>query len=209
MHGLTAAQAAVLTAAKILIAGLQGVAAEVAKNIVLAGVGQLTLLDESCCAQAAPGNFLVPAAAPRKSRVAQQSSETLQHMNPLVTVSARSGSPEAETDLSFIKGYQVLLLAGANLQTMLRYDQACTAYGVAFYTVISRGSNSYFFANLHEHAYTLTKAPQSEGGPQVTEAKTVTFPSLEQALFRSWKGLKLRRTNSLFFTVQGCMLFEQ
>lgn len=89
-------------------------------------------------------------------RVAQQSAETLQHMNPLVTVSARSGAPEADTDLSYLQDYQVVLLAGANLQTMLRYDQACTSYGVAFYTVTSRGSNSYFFANLHEHAYTIT-----------------------------------------------------
>lgn len=48
--------------AKILIVGLQGFGAEIAKNIILSGVGAVTLLDhvkvsvEDTCAQ-----FLVPA----------------------------------------------------------------------------------------------------------------------------------------------------
>jgi hypothetical protein len=34
--------------------------AQVMKNVVLAGVGQVTLMDECAVADAAPGNFLVP-----------------------------------------------------------------------------------------------------------------------------------------------------
>ena len=43
-------------------------ASQVAKNIVLAGCGRLTLIDDTPCSQAAPGNFLVPAAAPPDAR---------------------------------------------------------------------------------------------------------------------------------------------
>ena len=43
-------------------------ALQVAKNIVLAGVGSLALMDDTACSAADPGNFLVPADADLKSR---------------------------------------------------------------------------------------------------------------------------------------------
>ena len=48
-----------LSAAKVLVVGLPGAACEVAKNVVLAGVGRVDLIDEPG-AQAAAGNFLAP-----------------------------------------------------------------------------------------------------------------------------------------------------
>ena len=35
----------------------------------------------------------------------------------------------------------------------VRYDEACTKLGVAFYAATSRGACCHFFANLHTHAY--------------------------------------------------------
>ncbi|GLC36363.1 hypothetical protein PLESTB_000769800 [Pleodorina starrii] len=79
--------------AKVLIIGLGGLAAEIAKNIVLAGVGTVTLLDNTPATSAAPGNFLVePGSAAGKS-VAEACAATLQAMNPLMTVRVEPGPP--------------------------------------------------------------------------------------------------------------------
>lgn len=51
----------------MLIAGCTGLAAEVAKNIVLAGVGSVTLIDDTPCSARPPSNFLVPADAAAES----------------------------------------------------------------------------------------------------------------------------------------------
>ena len=51
-----------LSAARVLIAGLGGLAAEVAKNVVLAGVGSVTLCDDTPLADRPPSNFLIHAA---------------------------------------------------------------------------------------------------------------------------------------------------
>jgi len=48
----------------VLIAGCTGLAAEVAKNIVLAGVGSVTLVDDTPCSSRPPSNFLIPADTP-------------------------------------------------------------------------------------------------------------------------------------------------
>ena len=53
-----------LRAARALVVGARALGAEVAKNLVLAGVGSVSLLDNAPAARAAPGNFLVPCDAP-------------------------------------------------------------------------------------------------------------------------------------------------
>eukprot|EP00798_Chlamydomonas_sp_ICE-L_P009732 gene9732-7606_t len=72
-----------LTAAKILIAGGCGLSAEVAKNIVLAGVGHVAIADDTPCSSAPFGNFLVAADADPSSSGPKPSARTLQAMNPL------------------------------------------------------------------------------------------------------------------------------
>ncbi|EFJ44580.1 hypothetical protein VOLCADRAFT_95199 [Volvox carteri f. nagariensis] len=93
-----------LMEAKVLIIGLGGLAAEVAKNIVLAGVGTVALVDDTPASAAAPGNFLVEpctasasasASAENSRSVAEVSAATLQAMNPLVSVRVEPGPPSA------------------------------------------------------------------------------------------------------------------
>ena len=50
--------------------------------------------------------------------------------------------------------YQVVLLVDQSLERQQAWDQACTAHGAAFYSAASRGTCTYFFANLHKHTFT-------------------------------------------------------
>ena len=52
-----------LTSARVMVLNVTGVAAELCKNIVLAGVGSVALVDGTPARDAAAGNFLVPADA--------------------------------------------------------------------------------------------------------------------------------------------------
>ncbi|KAK9815937.1 hypothetical protein WJX72_012289 [[Myrmecia] bisecta] len=196
-----------LNAARILILGCTGLAAEVAKNIVLAGVGSLTLMDDSPCSTCPPGNFLVPADATPTQSVAEVSVQTLQEMNPLVKVEARKGSIASLQDRSLVKDYNVVLLIGPPSRLAQQLDEECSKHGVAFYVAASRGTTSYMFADLHTHTYGPMNV--KEGQPVTTS--TVQFTPLAKALFAPWRSLPppIKRKHKLFFVLRVCAEFER
>lgn len=198
-----------LNAAKILIAGCTGLAAEVAKNIVLAGVGSLSLMDSTPCALGDPNNFLVPADARHHNSVAEISAAALQEMNPLVKVTVLEGATNAQ-DLTFVKAYQVVLLVDQSLDRQQAWDQACTAHGTAFYSAASRGTCTYFFANLHQHTFTpLEKAGAEAVDAAVAQQEHLQFPSLKSALNVDWSSLHPRRSHRLICLLAACADFER
>uniref|UniRef100_A0A3Q3BQQ1 SUMO1 activating enzyme subunit 1 n=1 Tax=Kryptolebias marmoratus TaxID=37003 RepID=A0A3Q3BQQ1_KRYMA len=92
-----------LRGSRVLLAGLGGLGAEVAKNLILAGVKGLTLLDheqvseDSCRAQ-----FLVPVSAQGQNR-ARASLERAQNLNPMVEVHADPDRVEDKPDDFFLQ----------------------------------------------------------------------------------------------------------
>ena len=79
---------------KFFVAGLTGLASEACKNIVLAGVGTVTLLDDGAPAgEAAPGNFLAASAAADDPSLtaAEATAATLREMNPFGEVRVVTG----------------------------------------------------------------------------------------------------------------------
>jgi ubiquitin-like 1-activating enzyme E1 A len=128
---------------------------QVAKNIVLAGVGSVTLVDDTPASQRAPGNFLVHADADPNVSVAEVCVETLRDMNPLVKVSWLPGAPYTFADSGNLAEFNVVLLSGQAADVVDRTDQACAAAGVAFYAAVSRGIFGWVFANLHEHSFVV------------------------------------------------------
>lgn len=198
-----------LNAARILIAGCSGLAAEVAKNIALAGIGSLSLMDDTPCSSADPGNFLLSADAKRNSSVAEVSAAALQEMNPLVKVSVQDGSVTTQ-DLGFVASYQVVVLVDQSLQWQQAWDAACTSHGAAFYCASSRGTCAYFFANLHQHTYTpleIAGADAADAAP--LEQQDILFPSLQSALKLEWSKLHPRRSHKLICLLAACAEFEQ
>ncbi|CAL8465328.1 g4863 [Coccomyxa elongata] len=193
-------------AARILIAGCSsGVAAEVAKNIALAGVGSLSLLDDALCkSEGAVCNFLIPADADQAQSVAEVSAATLREMNPLVKITALPGSLPPIPDVEFLRGFEVILITSAPFSTLLQYDAACRQLGVAFFMAASCGSTSFFFANLHSHEYSPLDTPAGE----VPSKGVSAFPSLASALSQPWKTMRARYTHKLVYVLRVCADFE-
>lgn len=125
-----------------------------AKNIVLAGVGSVTLVDDALCSAAAPGNFLV-AHDTNAQTVAEACVATLNEMNPLVSVFASNESPASFLTPKNVAGYNIAVLIGQSGEVVGAADKACQDTGVPLVAANSRGLAGWAFANLHTHDYIM------------------------------------------------------
>lgn len=170
-----------LNAARVLIAGFGALASEIAKNIVLAGVGSVSILDNTSCSTYGEPNFLIPADSPADQPVSAAAVKELQAMNPHVKVHAQPGSVnDLAQNTALIQQHDVVILLDQPLPRVHAADQACSKLGVKFFAATVRGPNSFVFANLRSHSYVPKKdasKPQSE-----VEVVHLQYVSLQQAL---------------------------
>ncbi|XP_076463598.1 SUMO-activating enzyme subunit 1-like [Babylonia areolata] len=225
-----------LRAASVLLIGLRGLGAEVAKNIVLAGIKSLTLLDPTVADEEdAAAQFLIPRSEIGKNR-AEASLERTQALNPMVTVTADTSSIEDKDD-DFVKSFDVVCATGCGTTTLTRLDRLCREGDVKFYAGDVFGFFGFMFADLgtHEFAKEVKKpkaaqkpvGDEGEGEPSAKKAKveeepetytvkqTMTFPTLEGALGVKFDTStpegkkKLRQTPNTFFITKVMLEFVE
>ncbi|XP_009988535.1 PREDICTED: SUMO-activating enzyme subunit 1, partial [Tauraco erythrolophus] len=86
-----------LRASRVLLVGMKGLGAEVAKNLILAGVKGLTMLDHQQVSQEdTRAQFLIPAGS-----LGEASLERAQNLNPMVDVKADPESAESKPEEFF------------------------------------------------------------------------------------------------------------
>ncbi|XP_046427972.1 SUMO-activating enzyme subunit 1 [Neodiprion fabricii] len=186
-----------LRAAKILLIGLNGFGAEVAKNIILAGVKSITFLDNrelsqlDLCAQ-----FLAPKNAIGKNR-AEASLERAQTLNPMVEVAVDTESVDDKPD-KFFENFDVVCASECSLTQLKRINRACRKNGVKFFAGDVWGTFGYTFADLGKHDFVedvvqSKKIQSSEAGEPAlakvkfetittTVKKSITFVPFEKIL---------------------------
>ncbi|XP_026577252.1 SUMO-activating enzyme subunit 1 isoform X2 [Pseudonaja textilis] len=214
-----------LRGSRALVAGLRGLGAEVAKNLALAGVKALTLLDHrQVSLEDARGQFLLPASSRGKNR-AEASLERVQDLNPMVDVKADPENIEQKPE-EFFTRFDVVCLTCCTQEVLLKVDQICKKHGIKFFTGDVFGYHGYMFANLGEHEFVeektkTTKASQEEQGSSdakkakldIAETtlvkKNAHFCLLKDALTLSWssEGAKaaLKRIAPDYFLLQGSL----
>ncbi|XP_052902131.1 SUMO-activating enzyme subunit 1 [Anopheles moucheti] len=141
-----------LRSARILIAGLNGLGAEIAKNIILAGVKSVTLLDdrkvteEDYCSQ-----FLVPQSSLGSNR-AEASLTRAQILNPMVELNADAEALDSKED-AYFKGFDVVCLIGASTAQHVRVDTICREADVKFFATDVWGMYGFCFTDLQKHEF--------------------------------------------------------
>lgn len=141
-----------LRAARILIAGMNGLGAEIAKNIILSGVKSVTLMDDQLvkesdfCSQ-----FLVPQNLLGKNR-AEASLGRAQQLNPMVELKADM-EQLASKPKEYFKSYDVVCIIGASTEVLLRIDGVCRDFSIKFFAADLWGMFGYSFADLQEHNF--------------------------------------------------------
>nr|XP_058932777.1 ubiquitin-like modifier-activating enzyme 7 isoform X2 [Kogia breviceps] len=132
--------------AKVLLSGLQGLGAEVAKNLVLMGVGSLTLHDpHPTCWSDLSAQFFLSEQDLGRSR-AEASQELLAKLNGAVQVCIHTGDITEDLLLDF----QVVVLTNSELQEQLKVGNICHKHGVCFLVADTRGLVGQLFCDFGE-----------------------------------------------------------
>ncbi|XP_069738366.1 SUMO-activating enzyme subunit 1 isoform X2 [Phaenicophaeus curvirostris] len=212
-----------LRASRVLLVGMKGLGAEVAKNLILAGVKALTMLDHERVSQEdTRAQFLIPVGSLGRNR-AEASLERAQNLNPMVDVKADPESVESKSE-EFFTQFDAVCLTCCSRDVMVQIDQICHRNGIKFFTGDVFGYHGYMFADLREHEFVeekpkVTKVnPGVEDGPGTKTArldssettmvkKRVGFCQLKEALEVDWSTEKakaaLKRTTPDYFLLQG------
>ncbi|XP_057845047.1 SUMO-activating enzyme subunit 1B-1 [Cryptomeria japonica] len=193
-----------LSKSHVLVIGITGVVAELCKNIVLAGVGSLTLMDDSpITSEDLSVGFLIHAGDSKCNgkSIAEVCQDSLRDFNPMVHVSVEKGSL-VEIAADFLDNFDAVVLGRASIATKKKVNELCRKrpQRVAFYSVDCRGSCGEIFVDLQNHTYNQKKM---ENAPL-----EVTFPSLEEATSVRWSSLP-RNTSKLYFAMRVVEMFEQ
>lgn len=141
-----------MRASRILLAGLNGLGAEIAKNIILSGVKSVTFLDSKnvqdsdFCSQ-----FFLPRSSIGENR-AEASLLRAQALNPMVEIKADK-TKLADKSEDFFGEFDVVCILEAPQSELIRIDNACRAKNVKFYSADLWGMFGYSFADLQDHEF--------------------------------------------------------
>lgn len=141
-----------LRTANILISGLNGLGAEITKNIILSGVNLVKLHDdklvteEDFCSQ-----FLASRESLGNNR-AEASLTRARALNPMVDISADT-QPLSEKNADFFGQFDVVVINGASNEELLRIDTICRELGIKFFATDVWGMFGFHYAGLQKHSY--------------------------------------------------------
>lgn len=136
----------------ILICGLNGLGAEVAKNIILSGVKVVTLLDHrnvselDYCSQ-----FLTPHDSVGTNR-AEASRKRAQALNQMVEINIDKDNVSDKAD-DFFYRFDVVILIEAPTATLVRVNNTCRLQGIKFFAGDVWGMHGFSFNDLQEHEF--------------------------------------------------------
>ncbi|OWK16360.1 SAE1 [Cervus elaphus hippelaphus] len=141
-----------LRASRVLLVGMKGLGAEIAKNLILAGVKGLTMLDHEQVSPEDPGaQFLIRTGSVGRNR-AEASLERAQNLNPMVDVKVDTENIEKKPE-SFFTQFDAVCLTCCSRDVIVKVDQICHKNSIKFFTGDVFGYHGYTFANLGEHEF--------------------------------------------------------
>ncbi|CAB4067208.1 UBLE1A [Lepeophtheirus salmonis] len=186
--------------ARVLVIGMSGLGTEVSKNIVLAGVKSLIMIDpENVCAKDAASQFLAPRDKMGFNR-AEASRERLQQLNSMVEVRAESGKVEDKSD-DYFRDFDIVCATGLVLSEYMRINEACRARNVKFFCGDVTGFFGYCFADLMKHEFVVETPAKNVECVDLNELEFVTLRSAMKTNFKA-PGIKLKRMDPGFFILR-------
>ena len=203
LWGLAAQQR--LNQAKLLLVSFSGMNIEVAKNIVLAGIGHVVVQDDRTVTEAmASSHMFLRKGVDVGRNVAESCCEGLRDMNPMIKVTANA-SPLASLTDEYLGSFDVVSVheAGCADKTRLAHiNNVCRAHGKSFFCGSSRGLYAYFFEDLgdgYKCQTLLSKKEQSD--PDVYQDKVERFVPLHAALQTPLAVLQKERVHKLWLAL--------
>ncbi|XVF49586.1 hypothetical protein PTKIN_Ptkin04bG0024700 [Pterospermum kingtungense] len=193
-----------LSKSQILVYGMKGTVAEFCKNIVLAGVGSVTLVDDRVVTEEAlSANFLI---VPDENlyngkTLAEVCCDSLKEFNPMVRVSVEKGDIST-FGVEFFEKFDVVVISCCSLAKKKLINQKCrkSSKRLAFYAVECKGSCGEIFVDLQDYKYSKKKLEE-------TIECQLEYPSFEEACSVPWRALP-KRVSKLYFAMRVIERFE-
>lgn len=152
-----AAQAKIQNA-NILLITIRALANEIAKNLVLAGVGSLTVLDSAIVTEADLGaQFLLSEVEnPVGQNRAEAASVALRKLNPRVQVIVDSEGVKSKGP-SYFANFDIVIATDLDPDSFNLINTATRINGKAFYAAGTHGMYGFIFSDLIEHDYVIER----------------------------------------------------
>ncbi|GAP87452.1 putative ubiquitin-like 1-activating enzyme e1 a [Rosellinia necatrix] len=145
-----------IQAANILLISMRALANEIAKNLVLAGVGSLTILDDQIVTEADLGaQFFLSQENIGQNR-AEAATIQAQKLNPRVRVIADPDGVRAK-GASYFAAFDIVIATDLNPQILTFINTATRLHNRQFYAAGVHGLYGYIFCDLIEHDYVLKR----------------------------------------------------
>ncbi|KAI0377820.1 hypothetical protein F5Y04DRAFT_170015 [Hypomontagnella monticulosa] len=145
-----------IQSANIVIITMKALANEIAKNLVLAGIGSLTVVDDQIVTEADLGaQFFLSKENIGQNR-AEAAVDQIQKLNPRVKVIADSGSIMAK-GASFFGNFDIVIATDLSPMHLAFINTATRLYNRQFYAAGTYGFYGYIFCDLIEHDYVLQR----------------------------------------------------
>lgn len=169
--------------AHVLIVSTKALANEVIKNLVLAGVGAVTLLDDQVVSEHDLGaQFLISEGDLGDSR-AERAAESARKLNPRVTINTDLQSSREKSEEYFAQ-FDLVVACDLDLGEIIRINGACRKAKRAFYAAEIPGMSGYIFADLITHDFVIEREEVKSNGERqkVSVPQKETYSPLAEAL---------------------------
>lgn len=184
-----------LRASRVLLVNIGGLGAEVAKNLVLAGVGALTVCDCSTVtgSESVEAQFFIPTDKRDVNR-ASASIERIQRLNPMVAVDTLCVQSIDALTADDVTGYHVLVATQCSQRQLTELDTLCRSAGLLFLAGDVFGFYGVCFSDLGLHKYVeevklpakLAAASSADSGePVLKRARATETASVQRQMLFS------------------------
>ncbi|KAJ9612127.1 E1 ubiquitin-activating protein aos1 [Cladophialophora chaetospira] len=145
-----------LRQANVLLIGIKGLGSEIAKNLVLAGVGVLTILDHEVVTEEDLGTqFFVSEAQIGQNR-AEAALGEVQKLNPRVEIYPDPNAAVLK-DPEYFQNFDITIATGLLLEVLGNINMSCRMFGRKFYAADTHGMYGYIFADLMIHDFVVER----------------------------------------------------
>lgn len=145
-----------MRAANVLLIGMKALGNEIAKNLVLAGIGSLTILDhelvteDDLCSQ-----FLITEKDIGKNR-AEAALPQAQKLNPRVQLFVDT-APVVSKLPEYFSSFNITIVTSQHIDIASSINASCRLYGRKFYSADTHGMYGYIFADLVSHQFVIER----------------------------------------------------
>ncbi|CAJ0957519.1 unnamed protein product, partial [Mesorhabditis belari] len=208
-----------------LLVGLTGLGAEVAKNLMLAGLRSITLMDDRIATpEDKMANFLLPDENFVGMNLAEGSADRAKELNPMVELNTITDGLKQRGKETWSK-FDIVILIDQPFEEARRVDAECRELKVRFAAGSVFGGAGFAFFDFNNHDFLFKiKAPQFGTGdidaPIVDnmttieddrfEKQKVSYPSLQDFFSVDWTGKKyirkvVRYLPQVYYPIKACL----